>query len=170
MDDEREINEVHYTHLRPDPFSKKRSFASAILATAVFRCWHILLFFGAWSTAICLISNYLVDLGIQSTLLTVYVYTFLRHGMILTRDQAGYRFGSVTTVTSLKLPLSLRLSGFVISYRTTSSFERYNEGRRYWSQIVLASRTFARLVWFHVPGACRVPLFEAPQYFHLTPI
>lgn len=42
--------------------------------------------------------------------------------------------------------------GFVISYRTTSSFERYNEGRRFWSAIILGSRTFARIVWFHVPG------------------
>jgi len=41
--------------------------------------------------------------------------------------------------------------GFVISYRTTSSFERYNEGRRFWSAIILGSRTFARIVWFHVP-------------------
>lgn len=41
--------------------------------------------------------------------------------------------------------------GFIISYRTTSSFERYNEGRRLWSQIVFASRTFARTVWFHIP-------------------
>lgn len=42
--------------------------------------------------------------------------------------------------------------GFVISYRTTSSFERYNEGRKYWSQIILSSRTLARAIWFHVPG------------------
>lgn len=41
--------------------------------------------------------------------------------------------------------------GFVISYRTSSSFERYNEGRRYWSTIIYNSRTFARTVWFHVP-------------------
>ncbi|VDB99760.1 unnamed protein product [Peniophora sp. CBMAI 1063] len=130
MDDDREINEAHHgAHLRPDPFAKKRSFTSAILATAVFRCWHILLFFGAWSTAICLISNYLVDLGIQSTLLTV--------------------LGTVL--------------GFVISYRTTSSFERYNEGRRYWSQIVLASRTFARLVWFHVPASMTLPGVTSPE-------
>lgn len=74
MDDDRDMSEVHYASLRPDPFSKRRSFTSAILATALFRCWHILLFFGAWSTAICLISNYLVNLGIQSTLLTVCVY------------------------------------------------------------------------------------------------
>jgi predicted membrane chloride channel (bestrophin family) len=43
--------------------------------------------------------------------------------------------------------------GFVISYRTTSSFERYNEGRRFWSAIIFGSRTFARIVWFHVPDA-----------------
>ncbi|OAX33640.1 UPF0187-domain-containing protein [Rhizopogon vinicolor AM-OR11-026] len=41
--------------------------------------------------------------------------------------------------------------GFVISFRTTSSFDRYNDGRRYWSQIVLNCRIFARTVWFHVP-------------------
>lgn len=48
--------------------------------------------------------------------------------------------------------------GFVVSYRTTSSFERYNEGRRLWAQIVLGTRTFARMVWFHVPG----------EYMHLV--
>ncbi|KAI6094145.1 hypothetical protein F5141DRAFT_1070432 [Pisolithus sp. B1] len=41
--------------------------------------------------------------------------------------------------------------GFIISYPTTPSFERYHEGRTLWSQIVFASRTFARAVWFHVP-------------------
>ena len=37
-------------------------------------------------------------------------------------------------------------------YRTTSSFERYNDGRKLWSQIVHSTRTFARTTWFHVPG------------------
>jgi len=105
----------------PDPFRHDKSFAStfwnAILATALFRCWHILIFFAAWSTLISVISHKIKDLGIASTLLTV-----------------------VGTVV-----------GFVISYRTTSSFERYNEGRKYWSQIVFAVRTIARLIWFHVP-------------------
>ncbi|KAF9230804.1 Bestrophin, RFP-TM, chloride channel-domain-containing protein [Melanogaster broomeanus] len=94
-----------------------RPFLNAVLATALFRCWSILIFFGAWSTAICLISHNVHSLAIQSTLLTV--------------------FGTVL--------------GFIISYRTTSSFERYNEGRRLWSQIVLGSRVFARTIWFHVP-------------------
>lgn len=93
------------------------SFGNALLATALFRCWHLLIFFGAWSTAICVISHNIDSLVMQPTLITV--------------------FGTVL--------------GFVISYRTTSSFERYNEGRRLWSQIVLGSRTFARTVWLHIP-------------------
>ncbi|KAI0049357.1 UPF0187-domain-containing protein [Auriscalpium vulgare] len=108
----------------PDPFAPKvrgfwSTFIHGLLATALFRCWHILIFFAAWSTAISVISHTTRNLGIQPTLLTV--------------------LGTVL--------------GFVISYRTTSSFERYNEGRRLWSQIILGSRTMARLVWFHVPEA-----------------
>jgi len=105
----------------PDPFRQERGFSQtfwhAILATALFRCWHILIFFGAWSTIISVISHTTKNLGISSTLLTV--------------------LGTVL--------------GFVISYRTTSSFERYNEGRRYWSQVIFSTRTMARLIWFHVP-------------------
>ncbi|KIM90417.1 hypothetical protein PILCRDRAFT_766254 [Piloderma croceum F 1598] len=106
----------------PDPYAPRTpdlptSFAHALLATALFRCWHILLFFGAWSTAVSLINHDLHGFAMQPTLLTV-----------------------VGTVL-----------GFVISYRTTSSFERYNEGRRLWSQIMLANRTFACTVWFHIP-------------------
>ncbi|KAF8218041.1 Bestrophin, RFP-TM, chloride channel-domain-containing protein [Mycena galopus ATCC 62051] len=108
----------------PDPFAPRRrtgaSFFNALLATALFRCWHILLFFAGWSTFITVLDQLHRDryhIRIASTLLTV-----------------------VGTVL-----------GFVVSYRTTSSFERYNEGRRLWSQIILASRTFARTVWFHVP-------------------
>ncbi|OSD07945.1 UPF0187-domain-containing protein [Trametes coccinea BRFM310] len=106
-----------------DPFSPERSgnvlsrLTGAVLATAVIRCWPLLLFFSAWATAVSLISHNVYDLAIQPTLLTV--------------------IGTVL--------------GFVISYRTTASFERYNEGRRLWSQIILGSRTLARTIWFHVP-------------------
>ncbi|KAH7907058.1 Bestrophin, RFP-TM, chloride channel-domain-containing protein [Hygrophoropsis aurantiaca] len=115
---DRDVN-VHFS--APDAGSSGSdswpSFVNALLATALFRCWHILLFFGAWSTAVCVITVNVRSLAIQPTLITV--------------------FGTVL--------------GFVISYRTTSSFERYNDGRKLWSQIVLNSRTFARTVWFHIP-------------------
>ncbi|KAF6760427.1 Bestrophin, RFP-TM, chloride channel-domain-containing protein [Ephemerocybe angulata] len=107
----------------PDPFAPRRrpgsSFVHALLATALFRCWHILLFFTAWGTAVTVLNDQGKKITLEPTLLTV-------AGTVL---------------------------GFVISYRTTSSFERYNEGRRLWSQIILNSRTFSRLVWFHVPNS-----------------
>ncbi|KAI6157318.1 UPF0187-domain-containing protein [Pisolithus tinctorius] len=42
--------------------------------------------------------------------------------------------------------------GFVISFRTTTSYDRYNEARKLWVQVIYASRMFARTVWFHVPS------------------
>ncbi|KAH7921513.1 UPF0187-domain-containing protein [Leucogyrophana mollusca] len=118
----------------PDPYAPQGrkfwpSFVNAILATALFRCWHILIFFGAWSTAVCVISHNVYSLALQPTLITV--------------------FGTVL--------------GFVISYRTTSSFERYNDGRKLWSQIVLNSRTFARTVWFHIPDNAMPPASIGPD-------
>jgi putative membrane protein len=125
----------------PDPFRHDRSFTStfmnAILATALFRCWHLLIFFGAWSSLISVVSHKIKSLGIASTLLTVFVTMLFCLG--------NFDFNLVACSIGTVL-------GFVISYRTTSSFERYNEGRKYWSQIVFASRTIARLIWFHVPG------------------
>lgn len=63
----------------PDPFNHERGFAAtfwhAIFATALFRCWHILIFFGAWSTLVSVISHTTKSLAISSTLLTVFVGT-----------------------------------------------------------------------------------------------
>ncbi|CAE6413463.1 unnamed protein product [Rhizoctonia solani] len=89
----------------------------SILATALFRCWYLIVLLTAWAACITLINDKVRNLSIQPTLLTA--------------------FGTIL--------------GFVISYRTSSAFERYNEGRRLWSTIILASRTFSRTVWFHVP-------------------
>ncbi|CCO29099.1 UPF0187 protein [Rhizoctonia solani AG-1 IB] len=41
--------------------------------------------------------------------------------------------------------------GLVISFRTTSAYDRYWEGRKLWSTISLASRNLANLIWIHVP-------------------
>lgn len=112
---------IHPLSSSNDPFVQgggfTSSFLNALVATALFRCWHLILFFSGWATAVCLISDNIYNLSIQTTLITV--------------------FGTVL--------------GFVISYRTSSSFERYNEGRRYWSSIVYGSRVLARTIWFHVP-------------------
>ncbi|KAL4246288.1 Voltage-dependent anion channel-forming protein YneE/VCCN1/2-like protein [Abortiporus biennis] len=41
--------------------------------------------------------------------------------------------------------------GFVISYRASSGYDRYWQGRSIWSEIMRTSRSFGRLIWFHVP-------------------
>ena len=60
-----------------DPFSPGRGggglhrFVSAVLATALFRCWPLLLFYSGWATAVAVISHSVKPLTIQPTLLTV---------------------------------------------------------------------------------------------------
>ncbi|CAE6494638.1 unnamed protein product [Rhizoctonia solani] len=100
----------------------------SILATALFRCWYLILLFTAWAACVTVITDKVRDMSIQPTLLTA--------------------FGTIL--------------GFVISYRTSSAFERYNEGRRLWSTIILASRTFARTVWFHIPDTPPPPPSTEP--------
>ena len=41
--------------------------------------------------------------------------------------------------------------GFVISYRASSGYDRYWQGRSSWSDIARTSRTFTRLIWMHIP-------------------
>ncbi|KAG9028852.1 hypothetical protein FRB95_006014 [Tulasnella sp. JGI-2019a] len=41
--------------------------------------------------------------------------------------------------------------GLVISFRTTSAYDRYWEGRKLWGNIQLASRNLAMIIWVHVP-------------------
>ncbi|CUA75410.1 hypothetical protein RSOLAG22IIIB_05883 [Rhizoctonia solani] len=41
--------------------------------------------------------------------------------------------------------------GLVLSFRTTSAYDRYWEGRKLWSTISLSSRNLATVIWVHVP-------------------
>ncbi|KAF2195971.1 UPF0187-domain-containing protein [Delitschia confertaspora ATCC 74209] len=49
--------------------------------------------------------------------------------------------------------LLLTVLGFVVglalSFRSSTAYERYNEGRKYWAQLTLASENLARLIWVH---------------------
>lgn len=59
----------------------------------------------------------------------------------------GYKLEVSTVMLSA---LSTMIS-FAISLRTTSALERYNEGRKAWSQISLCSRNLAFLIWMQLP-------------------
>ncbi|KAF4463155.1 UPF0187 domain membrane [Fusarium albosuccineum] len=47
----------------------------------------------------------------------------------------------------------LTVLGFVVglslSFRGSTAYERYSEGRKYWAQLVLATQNLARLIWVH---------------------
>lgn len=45
--------------------------ANAVTATAIVKCWPLLVFFSGWATMVSIVSHNVHDLGIQSTLLTV---------------------------------------------------------------------------------------------------
>ncbi|KAJ7509543.1 Bestrophin, RFP-TM, chloride channel-domain-containing protein [Mycena galericulata] len=60
------------------------------------------------------------------------------------------------TTHSLAVPNSLltvlgTVLGLVISFRTSTAYERYQEGRKMWSNITIASRNIAQIIWIHVP-------------------
>lgn len=52
-------------------------------------------------------------------------------------------------------PVLLTVTGFVVglalSFRSSTAYERYSEGRKYWSQLHMHGRNLARLVWIHIP-------------------
>ncbi|KAK5167712.1 uncharacterized protein LTR77_007411 [Saxophila tyrrhenica] len=50
--------------------------------------------------------------------------------------------------------LLLTVTGFVVglslSFRSSTAYERYMDGRKYWAQLLFTSRNLARLIWIHV--------------------
>ena len=65
----------------------------------------------------------------------------------------------ITLISHFVFPLKvdsllLTVLGFVvglgISFRTSSAYERYVDGRRFWAQLSQASRDLARHIWVHV--------------------
>ncbi|KAI5888298.1 UPF0187-domain-containing protein [Schizophyllum commune H4-8] len=40
--------------------------------------------------------------------------------------------------------------GLVISFRTSTAYERYQDGRKMWTNITIASRNVAQMIWIHV--------------------
>ena len=51
-------------------------------------------------------------------------------------------------------PLLLTVLGFVValalSFRSSTAYERYSEGRKYWATLIQYSRMLAHHIWVHV--------------------
>ncbi|KAH7379543.1 Bestrophin, RFP-TM, chloride channel-domain-containing protein [Pyrenochaeta sp. MPI-SDFR-AT-0127] len=65
---------------------------------------------------------------------------------------------AITCISEFVYPLAvstllLTVLGFVvglaISFRTSTAYERYTEGRKYWSQLIFVSQNLSRTIWLH---------------------
>jgi putative membrane protein len=52
-------------------------------------------------------------------------------------------------VSTLLLTVLGFVVGLAISFRTSTAYERYTEGRKYWSQLIFVSQNMARTIWIH---------------------
>ncbi|KAH8917547.1 UPF0187-domain-containing protein [Atractiella rhizophila] len=92
--------------------------------------------------------------ALRSIWLSVLFFTGLATAIVLIdRLDSSVNLG----ISSTMLTVLGTTIGFVISYRTSSAYDRYWEGRRMWSEIILNSRTLARMIWLHVPSYMKVP-------------
>ncbi|KAG1814701.1 Bestrophin, RFP-TM, chloride channel-domain-containing protein [Suillus subaureus] len=122
---------------KTDDMTTFGSFEPTLAVDKPLTWWKTLLIF--WdalsSTALSRCWPALIVTAIWSS--SICVLNYYTHGKVSIQPTVITVFGTVL--------------GFIISFRTSSSFERYNEGAKLWSHIVLNCRTFARTVWFHVP-------------------
>ena len=59
------------------------------------------------------------------------------------------QFVKPLVVSSLLLTVLGFVVGLGISFRTSSAYERYVEGRKYWGQLIQTSRDLSRHIWIH---------------------
>lgn len=62
----------------------------------------------------------------------------------------------------------LTVLGFVVglglSFRSSTAYERYAEGRRYWAQLILASQNLGRVFWVHTAERSDIPEDQQEQH------
>jgi putative membrane protein len=57
--------------------------------------------------------------------------------------------GIAVGISNLLLTVLGFVVGLALSFRSSTAYERYNDGRKYWSQLTLVSQNLARLIWVH---------------------
>jgi len=62
---------------------------------------------------------------------------------------AIHRLVTNISISSLLLTVLGFLVGLALSFRSSTAYERYNDGRKCWSQLTLNARNLARLYWIH---------------------
>ena len=53
------------------------------------------------------------------------------------------------TFSNILLTVTGFLVGLALSFRSSTAYERYNDGRKYWAQLAVTSQSLARIIWTH---------------------
>jgi ion channel-forming bestrophin family protein len=61
------------------------------------------------------------------------------------QEQLGVQLG----ISSVLLTVTGFVVGLGLSFRTSTAYERYAEGRRYWGQLTLTAQSLGRVFWIH---------------------
>jgi putative membrane protein len=82
-------------------------------------------------------------------------YSNYRGNKERTYDYSLHRIAICSLLIAVKFnPLLLTVTGFLVgltlSFRNTTAYERYAEGRKYWAQLGVTSQSLARIIWTHV--------------------
>lgn len=60
-------------------------------------------------------------------------------------------------ISSILLTVLGFVVGLCLSFRSSTAYERYAEGRKYWAQLILASQNLGRIYWVHSGETKDVP-------------
>ncbi|KAB5576121.1 Bestrophin, RFP-TM, chloride channel-domain-containing protein [Coniochaeta sp. 2T2.1] len=60
-----------------------------------------------------------------------------------------HKFRTPLAVNTVLLTVTGFVVGLGLSFRSSTAYERYAEGRRYWAQLILASQQLGRVFWIH---------------------
>lgn len=63
----------------------------------------------------------------------------------------------IVGINSILLTVLGFVVGLSLSFRSSTAYERYNEGRKYWAQLILATQNLGRIYWVHASGRKDVP-------------
>ncbi|KAF8810930.1 UPF0187-domain-containing protein [Phlegmacium glaucopus] len=74
-------------------------------------------------------------------------FTLIATMVSLVSSKTSHHLGVPTTL----LTVLGTVLGLVISFRTSSAYERYQDGRKMWTNIITASRNLSQQIWIHVP-------------------
>ncbi|KAG8927787.1 hypothetical protein FRC02_007772 [Tulasnella sp. 418] len=89
----------------------------------------------------------------------VLLHTCFAAAVVSVSHESGHNLA----ISSVMITVVGVVLGFVISYRASSGYDRYWQGRCLWSDVIKTCRTFSRLVWIHVPSRLQAGKDHKPE-------